>query len=179
MVGRVLVLFVSLIFSSIASAQTSTTYLNEVSPASPSKWTVEGSVQAHSVAGKASPWLGVSGSYRLRPWASLGLRGFVPFSMTVDKSTYAIQAFGRARIASAKYTEFFIEPDYAQNFFNFLPFNSYGLAVGSLSRLTPGLSVGVAGGIEVASVVVDSIGLERRSGLFVYPKVALLAGFNF
>lgn len=178
MVGRMFVV-VGFLFSGLAFAQTSTTYLSEVSPASPSKWTIEGSVQAHSVAGKASPWLGVAGSYHLRPWASLGMRGFVPLSMTVDKSTYAIQAFARARLASAKYTEFFVEPDYAQNFFNFLPFNSYGLALGSLSRVTPGIAVGISGGVEVASVVVDSLGLERRSGMFVYPKVALLADFNF
>lgn len=171
--------FIAFLFSCPAFAQTSTTYLNDVSPAKLSNWRVEGSVQAHSVAGNGSPWIGVAGSYRVRDWASLGLRGFVPLAKTVDKSTYAIQAFGRARIASAKYTEFFIEPDYAQNFFNFLPFNSYGFAFGSLSRLTPGIAVGVAGGIEVASVVIDSIGLERRNGLFVYPKVALLADFSF
>jgi hypothetical protein len=69
--------------------------------------------------------------------------------------------------------------DFAQNFFNFLPFTSYGLAAGSLSRITPELSVGFMGGIEVAGVVVDSVGLERRNSLFVYPKVALLADFAF
>jgi hypothetical protein len=166
-------------FSSLALAQTSEAYLTDIAPAAPSRWKVEGAIQAHSVAGNGSPWLGVAGAYNLVDWGSLGLRGFVPLAHTVDESTYAIQFFGRARLASAKYTDFFTEVDFAQNFFNFLPFTSYGLAVGSLTRLTPELSVGFLGGLEVAGVVIDSVGLERRNSLFVYPKVALLADLAF
>jgi hypothetical protein len=166
-------------FSSLALAQTSEAYLTDISPPLRSKWRVEGAVQAHSVAGNGSPWIGVAGAYELVDWGSLGVRGFVPVAHTVDESTYALQLFGRARLASAKYTDFFAEADFAQNFFNFLPFTSYGLAVGSLSRITPGLSVGFLGGLEVAGVVIDSVGLERRNSLFVYPKVALLADFAF
>jgi hypothetical protein len=165
--------------SSIALAQTTAASLTEVSPAIDSRFSVEGSLQAHSVAGNGSPWLGVAAAYHLLTWADFGLRGFVPIAHTVDQSTYAIQGFARARLASAKYTTFFFEPDYAQNFYNFLPFNSYGLALGSLSRLTPGISVGVSGGIEVANVIIDSIGLERHKGSFVYPKVAFLAELAF
>lgn len=170
----------SLIFaSSTALAQTTTAALTEVSPAMDSRFSVEASLQAHSVAGNGSPWLGVAAAFRFLNWADLGLRGFVPVAHTVDQSTYAIQGFARARMASTKYTAFFFEPDYAQNFYNFLPFNSYGLALGSLTRVTPGISVGVLGGVEVANVIIDSIGLERHKGSIVYPKVALLADLAF
>jgi hypothetical protein len=166
-------------FSSLALAQTSEAYLTDVAPTVQSKWKVEGVVQAHSVAGNGSPWIGVAGAYKLVDWGYLGLRGFVPLAHTVDESTYAIQFFGRARLTSTRYTEFFTEVDFAQNFFNFLPFTSYGVAVGSLSRITPGFSVGFFGGLEMATVVIDSIGLERRNSFFIYPKVALLADFAF
>ena len=169
-----------MLISSLALAQSNTASLIEVSPATENThFSVEGSLQAHSVAGKGSPWVGIAAAYHLLNWAELGLRGFLPLNETVDKSTYAIQALARATIIRAKYTSFFLEPDYSQNFYRFQPFNSYGLAVGGLSRVTPGISLGLSGGVEVASVVLDSIGIERRNASFVYPKVALLADLAF
>lgn len=170
-----------LLLSSIALAQTqSTASLNDVSPAAPtSRFSVGGSLQAHSVAGKGSPWLGIAAGYRVLNWAELGLRGFLPIEETVDKSTYAIQAFARATVMRANYTSLFLEPDYSENFYRFQPFNSYGLSLGGLSRVTPGISLGLSGGVEVANVVLDSIGIEHRKGSFVYPKVALLAELAF
>lgn len=57
-----------------------------------SRWMVEGSVQAHSVAAEASPWIGIAAQYRILNSMNIGIRGFLPVSKTVDTSTYEIQA---------------------------------------------------------------------------------------
>ncbi len=163
-----------------AFSQTSKSALpNEGLVPTSSAWAMEGLVQAHSVAGPGSPWLGIAGSYSLLDWANVGMRGFLPISQTVDESTYSLQAFVRARVARSNFTHMFIESDFAQNFYEFLPFSSYGLGIGVISQMAPRIGVGVIGGVEVAGVVLDSVGLEHRNSLFVYPKVSLLANFGF
>ena len=173
--------FFALLFSGSVLAQTSTTKVYDEVPApkNMSRWSVEGDLQAHSVAGQGSPWLGIAGQYRIINWLGVGLRGFVPMSHTVDQSSYSIEGFSRVRFVQASGTDFFAEPSYAVNFYDFNPRTSYGLALGALSRITSGLSVGVSGGVELARYVVDSIGVENRSEYVVYPKVAFLANFNF
>jgi len=162
-----------------SSAPANSTELTAPTPHLPSRWSVEGSVQAHSVAGTASPWVGLAGSYRINSYTNAGLRGFLPVATTVDNSCYALQAFLRFRVAHGENTDFFIEPDFAENFYRFLPFSSYGIAFGALNRVSADLSVGIMGGVEFARVVLDSYGLENRSDLIAYPKIALLADFNF
>jgi hypothetical protein len=144
----------------------------------PSKWNLEGTLQAHSVAGPASPWLGISGAYRVFEPLNLGVRGFVPLAHTVDDATYAIQGFVRLRVRHGLNTDLFLEAEGGENFYDFTPFTSYGLALGALTRVTPNLRVGITGGIEVANVVIDSIGLEDESGPVIYPKIGLIANFN-
>ena len=144
-----------------------------------SHWSVESEIQAHSVAGPASPWLGVAAAYRILDSLQGGLRGFVPLSHTVDDSTYAIQGYFRLRLSHSPTTTLFVEPEYSENFYNFIPFGSYGLSIGALTRVERGLSVGIIAGLEGAQVVIDSVGLENESGLIVYPKVGLLANLNF
>lgn len=161
------------------AATTNSSSMTAEAPRTLSRWSVEGSVQAHSVAGTASPWVGLAGAYRLNPYLKMGLRGFLPVATTVDNSTYALQAFLRFRVSHGDNTDFFIEPDFAENFYRFLPFSSYGIAVGALNRVLPDLSVGIMGGVEFARVVLDSYGLENRADLIVYPKIALLADFTF
>jgi hypothetical protein len=97
----------------------------------------------------------------------------------VDSSTYEIQALMRFRLYHGDNTDLFLEPDFAENFYKFLPFSSYGLSAGVLNRLSADFSVGMMAGLEVARVVLDSFGLEDRNGFIVYPKIALLADFNF
>lgn len=161
------------------AAPSSSAELTAPVPHLPSRWAVEGSIQAHSVAGTASPWVGLAGTFRINPALHVGLRGFLPVATTVDNSSYEIQAFLRFRVSHGENTDFFIEPDFAENFYRFIPFTSYGIAFGALNRLRPDLSVGIMGGVEFARVVLDSYGLENRSDLIVYPKIALLADFNF
>jgi hypothetical protein len=144
-----------------------------------SRWNLEGDIQAHSVAGPASPWLGIGGAYRIFEPITLGLRGFVPLSHTVDNATYALQTYIRYRVVHGLNTDLFLEPEYSENFYNFIPFGSFGLSVGALTRVGPGLSVGLMGGIEVAQVVVDSVGLETENGLVLYPKIGFITNLNF
>jgi hypothetical protein len=144
-----------------------------------SRWTMEANAQAQSVAGAGSPWLGIAGAYQFFEALSLGVRGFVPLSHTVDTSTYSLQGYARLRAIRGLQTDFIIEPDFAVNFYSFAPRMSYGVAIGALNRFSPGLSVGILGGVEFAHYVLDSVGLEERSDLIVYPKVSLVADFNF
>jgi hypothetical protein len=173
--------FLLLVGTSALAAQTETNWdpPSSLIDGFRSHWSLEGSLQAHSVAGAASPWLGIAGEYRLLNPVSLGLRGFLPVAKTVDNSTYSVQGFARARMLQGNYTDFFFEPEYSANFYNFVPFYSYGAALGTLTRVLPGLSVGVLGGIELAHEVIDSVGLEERGDLIVYPKISFLANFNF
>jgi hypothetical protein len=144
-----------------------------------SRWSLEATVQAHSVAGPSSPWVGLGPLFRVFDAAQLGLRGFVPIVKPFDQSTYSLQCFIRARVLHGEKTDLFVEPEYAENFYTVLPFSSFGLAIGAVNRIRQDLSVGVSGGVEMAKVVVDSIGLERRSTWIIYPKISLLANFNF
>jgi hypothetical protein len=144
-----------------------------------SHWNIEGDIQAHSVAGSASPWLGMAAAYRVFESLNLGLRGFLPLSQTVDKATYALQTYARYRVFHGSDTDLFLEPEFSENFFDLIPFGSYGLSVGVLNHLSKSLSVGLMGGIEVAQVVVDSVGVENETGLVVYPKIGVLTNFNF
>jgi hypothetical protein len=148
-------------------------------PGFTSRWSIEGDIQAQSVAGPASPWLGLAGAYRIFDPVTLGLRGYLPLSHSVDTSTYALQIYSRLRVVHGVNTDFFCEPSLSEDFYGLLPFNSYGLAIGALTRVAPGLSVGMSGGLEVARVVVDSSGIENENGFVVYPKIGLLANFNF
>lgn len=152
---------------------------SESSKENTSRWNVEGDIQAHSVAGPASPWLGIGGAYKIFEPLNLGFRGFLPLSHTVDNATYALQGYFRYRVVHGLNTDLFIEPEYSENFYNFIPFGSFGLSVGALTRVGPGLSVGLMGGVEVAQVVVDSVGLETENGLVLYPKIGFLTNFNF
>ena len=154
--------------------------LVQSTPGAPArKWRFEALLQAHSVAGPASPWAGVSVSDRVLSHLDLGLRGFVPTSATVDKSTYALQVYSRFLLNPNGAAQIFLEPAYAMNFYEFQRFASYGLAVGALTALTPDVGVGFSGGIELASVVLDSFGLEQESSLVIYPKVALISNISF
>jgi hypothetical protein len=169
-------------FAATTSSQTSNaTRVTDEAPAPTtySRWTIEGAYQAHSVAGASSPWLGIGGGFRVIDWINLGLRGFVPMSHPVDQSSYALQTFGRFRFVHANDTDFFVEPAFSENFYNFQPNPSYGLSVGVLNRINNGFSVGLIGGLEFAKYVIDSVGLEVRNDYIVYPKVALIADFNF
>jgi len=143
-----------------------------------SRWSIEGSFQAHSVAGPSSPWMGFGPLFRIFDSTQLGIRGFVPVNKAFDNSTYSLQSFLRLRLCHGTRTDLFIEPDYAMNFYTLLPFSSYGLAVGALNRINQDFAVGVSGGIESAQVVVDSIGLERRNTWIIYPKISFFANFN-
>jgi hypothetical protein len=142
------------------------------------RWTIEGILQAQSVAGAASPWIGIGVDVHLLSSLSAGLRGFVPTSQTVDNSTYSIQTPVRLRVYHGTSTDFVLEGEYAVNFYNFIPFTSFGGAIGVTNRFKPGLNIGILGGIELAHVVIDSIGLEDRDTLIVYPKIALVADFG-
>jgi hypothetical protein len=144
-----------------------------------SRWSLEGEVQAQSVAGPSSPWFGAAGFYRLWDPLQIGLRGFLPLAKTVDKSSYAIQTVARLRLVHSLYSDLLFEPEYAINVYQLIPFSSYGTSLVVMNRLSSGLSVGVLGGIEMARVVLDSYGLERENRTVVYPKVAFLANFNF
>lgn len=135
--------------------------------------------QAHSVSNTSSPWFGISASYRFTKHIAVGMRGFLPMSRPVDKSTYAIQAFSRIFCEHVGQNRFFFEPDYAMNFYDFIPFQSAGAAIGVLNRVDSEMSVGVTGGVEVAKTIVDSIGLEHVSNLVVYPKIGLVSDFYF
>ena len=144
-----------------------------------SRWSAEADIQAHSVAGQGSPWVGVAAAYKLSETFQLGLRGFMPASRPVDESTYSAQLFGRWRFRRGQKTDLFLEPEVAENFYHFAPWPSAGLAVGALNRFSPGLGFGVIGGIECAHFVLDSMGIEERTDLIVYPKVSLIANFIF
>jgi len=144
----------------------------------PSHWNVETQIQAHSVAGPASPWLGIGAAYKFYDFVDLGLRGYVPLAHTVDDATYGIQGYLRFRVYNGKSTDFFTEIEGSENFYDFIPFTSYGASVGALTRVTQSLRVGVAGGAEITNVVIDSIGLENESSLVVYPKVGLIANIT-
>lgn len=165
--------------AALGETSAATTSQMAVSVKKPSRWSAEGAVQAHSVAGSASPWVGVGVAYRVSDSANVGVRGFLPVAKTVDTSAYAIQALMRFRVSHGNNTDLFVEPDFAENFYKFLPFSSFGLGVGALNRVSSDLSVGIMGGFEFAHVVLDSYGLEHRSDLIMYPKIALLADFNF
>ncbi len=151
----------------------------EFSKEDTSRWNIEGDIQAHSVAGPASPWLGIGGAYKIFEPMDLGIRGFLPLSHTVDNATYALQSYLRFRVIRGLNTRLFLEPEYSENFYNLIPFGSLGLSIGTLTRIAPGLSVGITGGIEIAQVVVDSVGLENESGFVAYPKIGFLTDFNF
>ena len=144
-----------------------------------SPWSLEANIQAHSVAGPSSPWIGLGPLFTIVDSAKIGLRGFVPLTKPFDKSTYALQIFSRFCLARGENSEFFIEPSFAENFYTVLPFSSVGLGVGATDRVNSNLSVGISGGIEVSRVVVDSVGLERRDSLIIYPKISFLTNFNF
>lgn len=143
-----------------------------------SRWSLEGSLQAHSVAGPSSPWMGFGPLFRTSESTQLGLRGFVPVTQPFDKSIYSLQSFLRIRLHHGANTDLFLEPDFALNFYTMLPFSSYGLAVGVLNRISPDFSIGMSGGLETAEVVIDSIGLERRNTPIVYPKITVFTNFN-
>ncbi len=152
---------------------------NSTPSLSQSKWSAEGQLLAGSVSGPASPWFGLGGAYQFFSSLGFGLRGYLPVSQPVDKSSYAIQAFARERLTHNASTELFIEPDYSENFYTFIPYASYGLAVGFLTQLQQNLSIGLLGGIELSQVVIDSIGVEDEANLVVYPKIGFLAKFDF
>ena len=144
-----------------------------------SRLSVGAMVQAHSVSNTSSPWFGISANYKIFNRVRVGLRGFVPMSQPVDKSTYSVQAFSQIKCAVAGRNQFFVEPDYAVNFYDFLPFESTGAAIGVLNHVSPGMSVGVSGGVELSKTILDSIGLERVSNYVVYPKIGLISNFYF
>lgn len=159
-------------------AQTSVTSA-EMPLIEPSRWSVEGLLQAQSVAGPGSPWMGLGGAYNLLRSTQVGIRGFLPASGVVDKSTYAVQGYARVRVVHGARTDLFFEPSYGHNFYNFIPFGSYGLSAGVTNQILPGLRVGLMGGVEVARVVIDSVGLEKRSDEIAYPKIAAISSFTF
>ncbi len=165
--------------SAAASANATEMSLPRREVSNPSRLSIGAIIQAHSVSNTSSPWFGISASYKIFHRVSLGLRGFVPMSQPVDKSTYAAQAFSRISCVEVRQNDFYVEPDYALNFYDFVPFQSIGGAVGVLDRVSPGLSIGAAGGVELSKTILDSIGLERVSNYRVYPKVALLTNFYF
>ena len=144
-----------------------------------SRWSAEADVQAHSVAGEGSPWVGVAVARQFTEKLQVGVRGFMPASRPVDESTYAAQIFGRYRFRRGESTDLFFEPEFAENFYHFAPWPTAGIAVGALNRYSPGLGFGVTGGFECAHFVLDSMGIEERSDLIVYPKVSLIASFIF
>ena len=144
-----------------------------------SRWSAEADVQAHSVAGEGSPWVGVAVARQFSEKLQVGVRGFMPASRPVDESTYAAQLFGRYRLRRGESTDIFFEPEFAENFYHFAPWPTAGIAVGAMNRYSPGLGFGVTGGFECAHFVLDSMGIEERSDLIIYPKVSLIASFIF
>lgn len=98
--------------------------------------------------------------------------------MAVDESVYSIRAFSRLSLNQRK-IQLYLEPGFAVNFSEFVPFTSGGLYFGAINHITRDLGIGLSGGVEMAKVVIDSLGIEDRKSYVVYPKVGVLGQFKY